>query len=276
MKKWTALLFALLLLAQPSTSPGQGGESGAGADIATLQDGTNLCSANQVVIRNSSDAGFSCGSAGAGDILTVGDCTNGNCFSDPGGTGTMLIYEGSIVNTTETILQFSGDPGTGADKVVTIPNTTGTIVTTGDADTITSAMIAPDQIFESDLRAVNAPADEQCLSYESTGGDFEWQACGGGGGGGDNIRVEDVDNSGSVISLTDADFDDSGDINFVQNTSITPNQISAQIRADAVGPTEIATDAVGPTEIAADAVGPTEIATDAVGSLEIATGAVGT
>ncbi len=45
---------------------------------------------------------------------------------------------------------------------------------------IDSTGIKNDSVLETKLKVVDAPADEECLSYETTGGDFEWQACGGG------------------------------------------------------------------------------------------------
>jgi len=61
----------------------------------------------------------------------------------------------------------------------------------------------------------------------------------GGGGGGDNAGVEDGDNAGTFTAATDADFEDSGDINFVLDTVPAPDQISAQIRAGAVTDAEV-------------------------------------
>lgn len=37
------------------------------------------------------------------------------------------------------------------------------------------------EIVEANLKAVDVAGDEECLTYEATGGDFEWQACGGAG-----------------------------------------------------------------------------------------------
>lgn len=55
----------------------------------------------------------------------------------------------------------------------------------GDEDTIVGAIsegaLANDSIVEADLKAVDAAADEECLTYETTTGDFEWQTCGAGG-----------------------------------------------------------------------------------------------
>jgi hypothetical protein len=46
---------------------------------------------------------------------------------------------------------------------------------------VETAEILDGTILEADLKAVDTAADEECLTYETTTGDFEWQACGGGG-----------------------------------------------------------------------------------------------
>ena len=48
---------------------------------------------------------------------------------------------------------------------------------------LSTTVIGNDKILEVMLKAVDAASDEECLTYESTVGDFEWQTCGGGGGG---------------------------------------------------------------------------------------------
>jgi hypothetical protein len=52
----------------------------------------------------------------------------------------------------------------------------------GSGTTSITTAIGADKITESMLKAVNAPTDEYCLTYEATVGDFEWQTCGSGGG----------------------------------------------------------------------------------------------
>lgn len=47
---------------------------------------------------------------------------------------------------------------------------------------ITEGSLTDGVVVEADLKVVDTPSDEECLTYEATGGDFEWQACGGGGG----------------------------------------------------------------------------------------------
>lgn len=50
-----------------------------------------------------------------------------------------------------------------------------------DTDTFVTADITDGTILEADFAAVDAAADEECLTFETTGGDFEWQTCGGAG-----------------------------------------------------------------------------------------------
>jgi len=54
----------------------------------------------------------------------------------------------------------------------------GDVSSTGMATTV----IGADKVLESHLKAVDAAADEECLTYEVTTGDFEWQACGSAAG----------------------------------------------------------------------------------------------
>ena len=52
-----------------------------------------------------------------------------------------LVFEGATDNTNETTLAIT-DPT--ADRTITIPDVTGTIVTTGDTDTVSTAMLRND------------------------------------------------------------------------------------------------------------------------------------
>jgi len=61
-------------------------------------------------------------------------------------------------------------------------------------DTFSSSLIG-----ESDLKAVDTPADEECFTYESTTGDFEWQDCATGGSGAQNaFKTIDVTGTDAV------------------------------------------------------------------------------
>jgi len=59
-----------------------------------------------------------------------------------------IIFEGATDNAHETTLTVA-DPT--ADRTITLPNTTGTVVTTGDTQTVTSTMIADGTIQRGDL-----------------------------------------------------------------------------------------------------------------------------
>ena len=61
-----------------------------------------------------------------------------------------IIFEGDTIDNFETTLTVV-DPT--ADRTITLPNVTGTVVTTGDTQTITSAMITDGTIVDADINA---------------------------------------------------------------------------------------------------------------------------
>ena len=63
------------------------------------------------------------------------------------------------------------------------------------ADVVDQSKIADNAIQEEHLKAVDTASDEECLTYESTTGDFEWQTCGGGGGASELSDLSDVNTS---------------------------------------------------------------------------------
>lgn len=70
----------------------------------------------------------------------------------------------------------------------------------------TEAQLASDSVTEAKLKVVNALTDEQCLTAETTTGDFEWQACGGSpGGSAGGIQFNDTGAfGGSASTITSA------------------------------------------------------------------------
>ena len=78
------------------------------------------------------------------------------------GTAGSLVFEGSSADSFETTLAVVNPT---ADRTITLPNTTGTVITTGDSGTVTSAMIADDTIVNADINASAAIA----LSKLATG-----------------------------------------------------------------------------------------------------------
>lgn len=108
-----------------------------------------------------------------------------------------------------TNLTIDGDLTITGDDLVMATNTSGAaliadgtnfnpVVISGDITigTTGTATIGADRILESMLKAVDTSVDEECLTYETTTGDFEWQPC---------IATTIVDAKGDLIAGTAAD-----------------------------------------------------------------------
>ena len=67
--------------------------------------------------------------------LTGGTCTGQLLISNTGS----LVFEGSTIDAYETTITVA-DP-TSSDKTITFPDTTGTVITSGDTNTVTSTMV---------------------------------------------------------------------------------------------------------------------------------------
>jgi hypothetical protein len=96
------------------------------------------------------------------------------------------IHDGSISNTefgylngVSSALQTQIDGKQATGNYITA--LTGDVTASGPGSA--AAIIGNDKILESMLKAVDSATDEECLTYETTTGDFEWQTCGSGGGG---------------------------------------------------------------------------------------------
>ena len=81
-----------------------------------------------------------------------------------GNTGS-LVFEGSTVDAFETTLTVA-DPTT-SDKTITLPNVTGTVITTGDTGTVTSTMITDGTIVNADINASAAIAFSKLAALTS-------------------------------------------------------------------------------------------------------------
>ena len=84
----------------------------------------------------------------SGDVTITGD----DLYMGTNTAGMLLIADGTNFNPTA----MSGD--------ITIDGTGATAI--GD-----------NKVVEADLKAVDTASDEECLTYETTTGDFEWQSC---------------------------------------------------------------------------------------------------
>jgi hypothetical protein len=82
------------------------------------------------------------------------------------GNSGSLVFEGSTNDGNETTLTVA-DPTAG--RTITLPNVTGTVITTGDSGTVTSAMIANGTIVNADINASAAIADTKLATISTAG-----------------------------------------------------------------------------------------------------------
>jgi hypothetical protein len=82
-----------------------------------------------------------------------------------GNTGS-LVFEGSTNDGFETTLAVA-DPT--ADRTITLPNVSGTVVTTGDTGSVTSTMIADGAIVNADINASAAIVDTKLATIATAG-----------------------------------------------------------------------------------------------------------
>lgn len=112
--------------------------------------------------------------------VNLADGVTGTLPGGNGGTGSTLVsFTGPTLARTFTVPDATTTL-CGTNSVCTgyqAGPLTGDVTTSGAA-----ATIGNDKVLEAMLKAVDAPADEECLTYEATGGDFEWQSCGSGSG----------------------------------------------------------------------------------------------
>jgi hypothetical protein len=93
--------------------------------------------------------------------------------------GTSSAGDCSTVGTDKFLCVYSGSTWTPVGSAGTI-TLSGDVSGTGSSSITTT--IGNDKVLEIHLKAVDAAADEECLTYETDTGDFEWQPCGGSGG----------------------------------------------------------------------------------------------
>ena len=85
--------------------------------------------------------------------LTTGNITVGNITS----TGSNIVLEGATADDYETTITVE-DPS--ADRTITLPDASGTVITTGDSNTVTGTMIAADTVVEANMADDAIGADQ--------------------------------------------------------------------------------------------------------------------
>lgn len=139
--------------------------SGGGSGSFTLSDGSNTQTVD------------------SGDTMTV--AAGADIDTTVSATDTVTIALESTIDSVSTINLAGSGTLNGLDAIDTTTESTleAALDIAGDISgtSLNSVTIGADKVLESHLKAVDAASDEECLTYESTGGDFEWQTCGGSG-----------------------------------------------------------------------------------------------
>ncbi len=148
-------------------------------------------------------------------LLTVVDPTADRTFTFPDDT---IADDEAVVGSGAGLAIFVPISDCNSTNVSRQQYDTATNSWTCDSDTIGSVGITDNDLLEVDLKVVDSPVDEECLTFEATGGDFEWQSCGTGG-------------SAIVLDLGDDGGDDSIDLNEIATTGDT-NDIFTEPSAD--------------------------------------------
>ena len=145
-------------------------ETQAGADTARavtsaslqskLSDSTSTTSATTIASSTAVKAAYDLANAA---LPKTGGTVTGNLEI---GTAGSLSFEGATADGFETTIAVV-DPT--ADRTITLPNTTGTVVTTGDTGTVTSTMILDGTIVNADINASAAIVDTKLATIATAG-----------------------------------------------------------------------------------------------------------
>lgn len=180
----------------------------------------NLTALSFIATNGNFDAVGAIGiTVGSGDVTSVISSTDGGS----------VTLDGSVTSSTG-LFDAVGAIGItiGSSDVTALTVTTdstGTAEVVLPTGSIGSTEILDNDLLEADLKAVDSASDEECLTYETTTGDFEWQACGSGSG--DVTDVGDcttgacfTGSSGTVLTATTGetlDLTDDAFISFIRN-----------------------------------------------------------
>ncbi|TPW03396.1 MAG: serine threonine rich antigen, partial [bacterium] len=158
---------------EPASGAGLVVEGGSG-DASFLWDATNdELDINKSVNISGTLSATNITSSGTtlGDVTAVGDITSGAAFTaTDGADGTALYFEGSTSDGYEVALT-SANPT--SDITVTLPATTGTVITTGDSGTVTAAMLGADSVATSELADFGTLTATSGRILVADGTDFE-------------------------------------------------------------------------------------------------------
>jgi hypothetical protein len=191
------------------------------------------------------------------------------------GEDAVLTFEGATANDFETTLTVT-DPT--ADRTITLPNVTGTVVTTGDTGSVTSAMIADATIATGDIAdsaVTTAKINDDAITAAKLGaGAVDTTALGDASVTTAKLGADAVTNAKVADGAIDTEHLAAS---AVETAKINDGAVTtAKLAATSVTTAKIANLAVGTGQIAADAVTGAKIADDTINSEHYAAGSIDT
>ena len=163
---------------------------------------------------------------GARAISALGGTMTGNLILD---TQADLVFEGATADAHETTIKVV-DPT--ADRTITFPNVTGTVVTTGDTGTVATGMIAGDAVTGAKI------ADDQINSEHYVDGSI------------DTAHIADAQVTTAKIADSNVTEAKLASNSVSTNKIVNGNVTTAKIADDAITNAKIANDAIQNVQIA--------------------------
>ena len=211
------------------------------------------------------------------------------------GEDTVIKFEGATDDAHETTLTVA-DPT--ADRTITFPNVTGTVVTTGDTGTVATGMIAGDAVNGDKI------ADNAINSEHYTDGSIDRVHLAADIVDGTKIADDSINSEHYVADSIDTEHYAAGSVDAtalgsnavtgvkiiadaVDGTKIADNSINSEhyvdgsidnvhLANDAVNQAKMADDSIGAAELIDNAVGEAALASNSVTNVKMADNAVGT
>jgi hypothetical protein len=187
-----------------------------------VSDSTSTTSSTTIASSTAVKAAYDLADAA---LPKTGGRVTGNLEIGPAGS---LSFEGSSDDSFGTTLAVVNPT---ADRTITLPNTTGTVITTGDSGTVTSAMIADLSIVNADINASASIA----LSKLATGALPSGITVASANIVDGTIVNADINASAAIVDTKLATISTAGKVSNSATTATNANTVSAIVARDASG-----------------------------------------
>jgi uncharacterized protein YjbI with pentapeptide repeats len=228
-------------------------------------NGKNIITAGVVdakgdlIVGSADDAVTRLAAGTNGYILTANSgATNGIEWAAPVAVGvfdTQITFEGATADAYETTLTVV-DPT--ADRTITLPNVTGTVVTSGDTGTVTATMLASDSVTTVKITDANVTAAK--LATDSV----------------ETAKIKDANVTAAKLAADSVETAKIVDSNVTAAKLASDSVTTAKIVDANVTDAKLASNSVTNAKIADSAVDTAEIANSAVTAVKLATDSVET